>query len=263
MMAAYTNSAIMESGSGSRKSRGMRVSGRVPNRAKIIRRPKRSGLGPAKVGKLGPEEVDSDAETTPSGGEEADSDADTITIESTDDEELASNTLQAPMVPGEQVCVGHCTTKYDGLNPEQKKNFWGRRSGKIVPRGWTASRREARLAKMSRPLVPRGSAKRKGEPIRTFNRKKGSSKNNSSLKREDEVRRSRDLGRKRKISPADSVNTTSPVPKNKNGKEAALIGRLEDLIMTFDLNKWVSEEKWNVDEPGKRVKGWAQGSSYM
>ena len=92
-MAAQLKSAIMEVGSGSGRSIGVGVSGDVPSRAKIIEYLKRSGLTPAKVAKIDPEEVDSDAETIPSGGEETDSDADTITIESTDDKDLASNTL--------------------------------------------------------------------------------------------------------------------------------------------------------------------------
>ena len=259
-MAAQTNSAIMEVGSGSGESIGVGVSGDVPNRAKIIGYLKRSGLAPAKVAKIDPEEVDSDAETIPSGGEEADSDADTIKIESMDDEEFAAGTLRAPKVPGGEVCVGRSAVKCDWLNPEDEDNFWGLRSGKIVPWGWTASRREARLAEMSRPMVPRSYAKRMEELIRTFNLKKGGIEYNSADKGEVEVRRSSDPGRKRQISPVSSVNTTSPVPKNTDEKEAALIGRLEELIKTFNLDEWVHEENWNMEENGERVKAWIQAS---
>ena len=100
------------------------ISSDAPNSAEIIGDVKRSGLAPAKVAKLDHEEVDSDAETIPSGGEDADSDADTIKLESTDDEEFPAGTLRAPKVPGGGVCMGRGTVKCDWLNREEEDNFW-------------------------------------------------------------------------------------------------------------------------------------------
>ena len=129
----------------------------------------------------------------------------------------------------------------------------------IVSWGWTASRREARLAEMSRPVVPRSSEKRLEELIRTFNLKKGSGNCNKWDNREDEIRRSSEHGRKRQISPAKTVSAPIPVPESKDEKEAALVERLEHLIKTFDLNEWVNEEGLLMDEPGERAKAWVRG----
>ena len=111
---------------------------------------------------------------------------------------------------------------------------------------------------MSRPSVPRSYAKRMKELIRTFNLKKGGTEDSSADEEEMEDWCSNDLGRKGQISSANSFNASSPGPESTDEKEAALIGRLEELIKTFNLDEWVHNESWNMEENGERVKAWIQ-----
>ena len=203
------------------------ISGDAPNGAEIIGDVRCSGLGPPKVAKLEPEEVDSDAETVPSGGGETDSDAETVPLESMDDERFSADTLRDAKVPGDEGRAGRGAAKCAWLNPEEEENFWGYRSGKIVPWGWTASRREARLAEMSRPVVPRSSARRLEELIKTFHLNRGGDNYSLWVKEEDEVRRSSESGRKRQVSPEKRGRMPPHMVESKDEKEPLKDGQVE------------------------------------